>query len=50
MGKKVKIQDKDLTEAEKEKRRKGWERQSFDEFISDKISVHRSLPNCYNQA
>ncbi|KAK7486208.1 hypothetical protein BaRGS_00022531 [Batillaria attramentaria] len=44
-GKAVKFNASQLTVEEKARYDEGWERNSFNQYLSDKISIHRSLPH-----
>jgi polypeptide N-acetylgalactosaminyltransferase len=45
MGKPVEIDVEKLSPEEKNKYEEGWERNNFNEYASDLISLHRSLPD-----
>ena len=45
MGAAVKIDREQLTEEQKRVYDKGWQNNAFNEYVSDKISLHRTLPD-----
>ena len=46
----MKINASELTAEEKARYDLGWARNSFNQYVSDLISVHRSLPHGWSQA
>ena len=45
MGAAVNIEREQLTEEQKLVYDKGWQNNAFNEYVSDKISLHRTLPD-----
>ena len=45
MGRPVVIKEAELSPEEKAKYKEGWDKYQFNEYASNKISVHRSLPD-----
>ena len=45
MGTGLKIDREQLTEEQKLVYDKGWQNNAFNEYVSDKISLHRTLPD-----
>lgn len=45
MGKAVIIDKNKLSKEERQKFDGGWQRNAFNEYASDKISLHRTLPD-----
>lgn len=50
LGRGVNIDEKQLSDVEREDWKRGWNDFQFNEFVSNKISVHRNLPDLRSRA
>ena len=48
LGKPVKIEKEHLLPEDRREYEKGWKQHSYNQYVSDKISLHRSLPTLRN--